>query len=236
LSIDFPDKIEKIASLYIDEILSIDSNGPYALSGHCIGGIVAFEMAKQFEAMGKKVQLLAMFDAFVPEKIKREPVTLRSFFQRSALIRKYPRIALQLYLLKRHTKVAIQYKITNLKKLIKKIKERIYTRKKETAGLEIFKNSENLFKTAYGNYRIKPYDKAIVAFYVKEHYYYTDKDHNIIFGIKGFNDNTDNLWKKYASSVTKYIIDGEHSSIFDPKYCERFVKIFQQHLDKSNNS
>ena len=34
-----------------------------------MGGVIAFEMAKQMEAMGRKVQLLAMFDAFVPEKI-----------------------------------------------------------------------------------------------------------------------------------------------------------------------
>jgi ATP-binding cassette subfamily B protein len=128
------------------------------------------------------------------------------------------------------------FDLSGLKKLIKKLNARIHNNYKANDSLEIFKKSENLFKAAaYRNYNIKYYDKDIVAFFVKEHYYYTDKDNNVIFGKTTFNDETDNLWKKYARSVTKYMIDGVHNSIFDPKHCEKFVKILQDHLDMSNS-
>ncbi|MFN2440585.1 MAG: thioesterase domain-containing protein, partial [Chitinophagaceae bacterium] len=84
---DFPDNIEQIASLYIDEILMQNPNGPYALSGHCLGGFVAFEMAQQMEKRGKKIELLAMFDAFAPRKHKREPGTFKNLFHIRSLFK-----------------------------------------------------------------------------------------------------------------------------------------------------
>jgi thioesterase domain-containing protein/acyl carrier protein len=234
LSIDFPNKIEKIASIYINEILFQNPDGPYVLSGHCMGGIIAFEMAKQMEAMGKKIELLAMFDAFVPEKIKRKQFNLKNLFRKSTLIEKYPRIALQLYLLKHHRKVNLEYKMRNLKKLFGRLKEKFFGKKQESIGLEIFQISENIIKDAYRDYNMQPYDKEIIAFFVKEHYYYTHKEKNIIFGKTTFNDEKDNLWKRYSKSVTSYMIDGEHNSIFDPKHCDGFVKLLQQHLNNLN--
>ena len=40
--------------------------GPYLLSGHCYGGIVAFEMACQLPELGDTVDLLALFDTPTP--------------------------------------------------------------------------------------------------------------------------------------------------------------------------
>ncbi|MCK4359258.1 MAG: amino acid adenylation domain-containing protein [Candidatus Cloacimonetes bacterium] len=58
--------IEKMAEHYINEIRTIQSEGPYFLGGNCFGGIVAFEMAQQLQAQGQKVDLLALFEAYVP--------------------------------------------------------------------------------------------------------------------------------------------------------------------------
>ena len=44
---EFPDTIEGISGRYIEEILMQNPNGPYALSGHCLGGLIAYEMANQ---------------------------------------------------------------------------------------------------------------------------------------------------------------------------------------------
>jgi thioesterase domain-containing protein/acyl carrier protein len=232
---DFPDEIEKIANVYIEEVLIQNPNGPYALSGHCMGGLIAFEMARQLEAMGKNVQFLAVIESFIPEKLIREPLKARDLFQRSTLINKFPRIALQLYLLKHHKKVTIQYKIKSLKKFAIKVKRKLFA-EKEPVGLEVFHQSENLFKRAYGKYNMKPYDKDIIAFFVKDHYYYTDRDNNVIFGLTSYDDSTDNRWKNYARSVTKYMVEGEHISLFEPKHCKKFVNILQHHLNKSNGN
>jgi amino acid adenylation domain-containing protein len=62
--IDKPyDKMEDIAAHYAAEILANDPEGPYALAGFSLGGIIAFEMAKQLETLGKKVVFLGMLDS-----------------------------------------------------------------------------------------------------------------------------------------------------------------------------
>ena len=57
--------VEEMASHYISEIKTINPDGPYALGGFSFGGIIAFEMAKQLKAQGKKVKILALFDSYV---------------------------------------------------------------------------------------------------------------------------------------------------------------------------
>lgn len=58
--------IEKMAEHYINEIRTIQSEGPYFLGGNCFGGLVAFEMAQQLQVQSQKVALLALFEAYVP--------------------------------------------------------------------------------------------------------------------------------------------------------------------------
>jgi len=58
-------RIEEMASLYIKEIRTVQSEGPYFLGGGSSGGIIAFEMAQQLHAQGQKVALLALFDSYL---------------------------------------------------------------------------------------------------------------------------------------------------------------------------
>ena len=55
-------RIEDLATHYIEEICTVQPDGPYFLGGHSFGGIVAFEIAQQLQAQGKTVALLALFD------------------------------------------------------------------------------------------------------------------------------------------------------------------------------
>ena len=63
--------VEDMAAHYIKEILTLQPKGPYLLGGHCLGGLVAFEMAQQLHAQGQKVSLLALFDTFIPSSVKQ---------------------------------------------------------------------------------------------------------------------------------------------------------------------
>jgi acetoacetyl-CoA synthetase len=58
------DSIVEMARYYADTIRHIQPCGPYLLSGHSIGGVVAFEMACQLQAAGEKVALLALLDSY----------------------------------------------------------------------------------------------------------------------------------------------------------------------------
>jgi thioesterase domain-containing protein len=61
-----PTQIEALAAHYIDEIRSVQSEGPYLLGGVCLGGVVAFEMAQQLRAKGQQVALLALIEPSRP--------------------------------------------------------------------------------------------------------------------------------------------------------------------------
>lgn len=58
--------IEEMAAGYVTEIRAIQERGPYYLGGYCFGGTVAYEMARQLDAAGERVALLALLDTSAP--------------------------------------------------------------------------------------------------------------------------------------------------------------------------
>ena len=54
--------IEDLAGLYVKDIRKVRPHGPYQLFGFCIGGNVAFEVARQLAAMGEKVSSLVLVE------------------------------------------------------------------------------------------------------------------------------------------------------------------------------
>ena len=71
--------VEQLASLYIREMRAAQPEGPYQILGSSFGGVVAFEMANQLQAMGESVHLLAMLDSFAPGF--RRPNTLSGWIR-----------------------------------------------------------------------------------------------------------------------------------------------------------
>jgi oxalate---CoA ligase len=58
--------LEEHAAHYCTAILTVRPDGPFLLGGHCYGGILAFEIARQLEAAGRHVALLALFEVPTP--------------------------------------------------------------------------------------------------------------------------------------------------------------------------
>jgi thioesterase domain-containing protein len=58
--------VEDIARSYVASIREIQNDGPYWLGGYSVGGVVAFETARQLHACGQQVALLALFDTTPP--------------------------------------------------------------------------------------------------------------------------------------------------------------------------
>jgi aspartate racemase len=61
-----PARIEALAAHYIDEMRTVQPEGPYLLGGVCSGGVVAFEMAQQLQTQDQKVALLALVEPSPP--------------------------------------------------------------------------------------------------------------------------------------------------------------------------
>lgn len=52
------------AARFIEEMRSVRPEGPYSLIGFCSGGYTAYEMARQLQAAGQKVAVLAIVDCY----------------------------------------------------------------------------------------------------------------------------------------------------------------------------
>lgn len=61
--------IESLAARFLQEIKAIQPRGPYYLGGHCEGGVLAFEMARQLEAAGEQVGMVVLVNTvmWLPE-------------------------------------------------------------------------------------------------------------------------------------------------------------------------
>jgi len=57
-----PASLEEMAALYLEALRAVQPEGPYRLGGWSMGGVVAFEMARQLAARGEAVEQLAVLD------------------------------------------------------------------------------------------------------------------------------------------------------------------------------
>ena len=94
--------IEAMAAHYLDEIRTVQPEGPYFLGGFCLGAVISFEMAQQLHARGERVALLAAFDAsgprfkkslrdyvyFAMQALREHPVALARYFISTRLLPK----------------------------------------------------------------------------------------------------------------------------------------------------
>ncbi len=62
-------RIEDMAADYLQEIISLQPEGPYFLSGHSFGGLVAFEIAQQLYRQDRQVAFLGLFDCLMSQYI-----------------------------------------------------------------------------------------------------------------------------------------------------------------------
>jgi thioesterase domain-containing protein len=193
-----------------------------------LGGTIAFEMAKQLQSLGKKVVILALFDTQAVEKkkqgtasIKHLPAVLKRYSSKALL-----KVNFELFLLRKHTRQAIIYKL-------KKIKTLLGSRQLvEDKAFDVFEKMSQAFQRASLNYHMKPYDGDLLVFYAKRHYYFMDRANKVIYKEINYNPNIKNAWRRYAREVKIYEIDGEHSTIFHPLHAKEFARILQKHLNK----
>ena len=67
------DRLEEMASYYVEAIRSVQQSGPYHLGGWSFGGVVAFEMARLLREQGHEVTL-TLIDSYAPDEAFRAEV------------------------------------------------------------------------------------------------------------------------------------------------------------------
>nr|WP_279637144.1 non-ribosomal peptide synthetase [Corallococcus praedator] len=66
--------VEAMAASYVEALRAIQPAGPYRLGGWSLGGVVAFEMARQLEQQGEQVEQLLLIDAYAFDQRPSEAV------------------------------------------------------------------------------------------------------------------------------------------------------------------
>jgi len=61
--------LRDVAATYVQQIRRQQARGPYHLAGLCFGGIIAYEAARQLEAAGEQVAVVAILDAILPRAV-----------------------------------------------------------------------------------------------------------------------------------------------------------------------
>jgi amino acid adenylation domain-containing protein len=80
--------VEEMAAYYIQEIKKIQPIGPYLLGGYSFGGELAFEMSRQLDQQGEKVEQLILLDSNAPTSSKRLPFSQRIVIHFNNLLEK----------------------------------------------------------------------------------------------------------------------------------------------------
>jgi amino acid adenylation domain-containing protein len=75
-------RVEEMAAHYINEIRTVQPDGPYFLGGYCFGGVIVYEMARKLYAEGEPVAMVALLDSFAPGYLRSLP-NQRSFLDRA---------------------------------------------------------------------------------------------------------------------------------------------------------
>jgi thioesterase domain-containing protein len=79
-------RVEDMAAHYVEHVRRHQPKGPYRLLGYSLGGMIAFEMARELAAMGGEVEFLGIIDCDVHESILDGPE--RVLFEAKRLVRR----------------------------------------------------------------------------------------------------------------------------------------------------
>jgi thioesterase domain-containing protein/acyl carrier protein len=207
--------MEDVARSYVKEIIKENPKGPYSVAGYSLGGVLAFEMAKQLRSLGKEVKVLVMIDA-----LTRDPELIKTQYN---LITILNMIGFNIYLFKQNPVRAINYTVGTLKAVFKRLKSGKHIAPVDETPSEDLKEKDfdvfGIHVEAYRKYCIEPYDGNIVVFRARELTFYMED-----FKYLG--------WKPFADKVKRISISGNHYSIFDNSNIKKFGKKLQEVLDE----
>jgi thioesterase domain-containing protein len=80
--------IEAMASRYLEETTRICADGPRLLAGYSMGGVVAYEMAQQLAARGRRLDALVLIDTGAPLALPwKDRLTYTYLYSRLAMRR-----------------------------------------------------------------------------------------------------------------------------------------------------
>jgi amino acid adenylation domain-containing protein len=223
--IDEPlDNMEAISAHYVYEILQHNPDGPFCLAGYSFGGFVAFEMARQLQALGKEVKMLAIFDTAADNtSVQFEPLWKRLIRK---TFRQFPKMVFILRSLGRHPGETIRYQTSFFRKKMRQPLERFGLLPEEKNELDTLEHAAKInekLEIAYNNYRLEPLNIEVDLFRAKTRLFFVSDPRYL-------------SWRKYAlKGVTVHDVPGDHKTfLMDPHY-KTLASVLQACLDQRIN-
>lgn len=212
-------KIEDMAAHYITAIMRQNPTGPYALAGFSFGGIIAFEMARQLQILGKEVKMLAVFDTYAYRTTYYDPFAIKVFKK----ARFYFKSLLHTFKFSSGFKNTIAEKAKVIKrKLIRTYWALRYGKDQSQPGFFGYAYKiDNSNHLALQRYQLKPLNIAVEVFRAETRTFYVDDRENM-------------GWKPYAlKGVNIHDLPGEHNTIFKAPNDKIFADVLQRCLDRA---
>ncbi len=211
------DNVNDIAKGYIEEVKVLNPNGPYALSGFCFGGMIAYEMARLLRAEGKEVTLVAMFDCVIEPHLHQSNFTLKKIMAKTYRLVHLIYIGLRMFTSWKNFKERIGLEIKRFKKLLSKSKKQ----PKDTST-KVFQSSpevDRAHELAELKYQISPQDIVIDIFKPLDSVQFVHEPD--FFG-----------WKRVGvKGIRQHTIRGNQASMFVSPNVEGFSEKLQFALD-----
>ncbi|AWG22184.1 hypothetical protein FFWV33_12005 [Flavobacterium faecale] len=216
---DWYKSIEEMAAHYIAAMLKIQPTGPYALSGFCFGGVVAFEMAKQLKAEGKVVSMTALVDTFV------DPSYYYKSFRQKKWVRQYSRTRKRLIYLKQML-LSIEAFKNRINAKRNYLKEKHFSTESkitedEQIALQKFNEAVDIVSTIVDRYQLQPQDIKVDLIRSKDHPEYDLAPLEL-------------GWKKIAKNgIDLHHIPGDNFDIEKRPFDQYIAKLLQQIAQKA---
>jgi amino acid adenylation domain-containing protein len=212
---EVPQTLEEIATKHVDEILKRHPTGPYSLVGYSLGGYIAFEIAKQLQAMGKVVKMLGIIDTYAGSNSIPEPVFTRVIKKIRRQFNKIPFFA-KSFINNPLETILYQWIVFKYKIQMTFVSNSVIAKEVLTARqMLIYK----IYDTARAKYLLTPIDTKITLFRVKKRLYYLDD--LIYLG-----------WKPFTTKTVEiHEIPGDHKTFLYPPNDVEFANVVQNALD-----
>ncbi|WP_439482928.1 amino acid adenylation domain-containing protein [Cyclobacterium plantarum] len=211
------ESIEKIASSYLDEIRKNHSIGEIVLGGYSLGGIIAFEMAKQLRGSAISVKHLILFDTFATFS-DSDYLPKNKLFAKFHL--EYHKRSHELKLLGKHPGIlkAIKEKSLNKKLDNALITLGVKTKNAESPIIQRINKIKDMLVAACLAYNPGFYEGEITLIRAK-------------IQTKYFFDQENLGWKGLSESMRIIDIDGIHTELFSAPNDRKLAAIIKEIID-----
>jgi len=199
--------IEQMATHYIQELQTVQPNGPYFLSGWSLGGLIAFEIAQQLSHQGEQIALLALLDTYHPSIASQELEDNAALLV--GLLGEDLNLCLE-QLRQFEPQEQLIYVVEQAKQ--RNLVSQNFDLAQAHHLLRIFKLNVQAGK----NYKPQYYSGSIVLFKASE----TDADLEF-------------AWSEVVEHIETNVVPGTHRNMLTPPYVQTLVEKLQQSLEQA---